>query len=161
MDGVQLCTASSSLKWQISSLQFGMVSCSAVKRGSFLGGKKKNNNKKTTKTCQYVKVFQLVTCNKLQEKTYVHTYLCTKQLKFQYLLTSNGPIFVYLYIYINPFTDIEKYMYFGQQNFVQSEENRKIMLFFLSCHLAPFLLPLLPSASAYSSVSFNPLNTLR
>lgn len=69
-------------------------------------------------------------------------------------------LFLFIYIYKNAFTDIEKYMYFGQQNFVQSEENRKMILVFLSCHLAP-LLPLLPSASAYSSVPFNTWNTLR
>lgn len=39
-------------------------------------------------------------------------------------------LFLFIYIYKNAFTDIEKYMYFGQQNFAQSEENRRMMLFF-------------------------------
>jgi len=68
-------------------------------------------------------------------------------------------IYIHVYIKVHALILIEKYMHFEQQNSVQSEENRKMILSFLSPHLALSLLPLLPSASSCSPVTFNSLNT--
>lgn len=68
-------------------------------------------------------------------------------------------LFIIKYMYISAVTDIEKVQDFWAAGLCEEKKKKKMVLSSLGAHSALFLLPLLPCASSYSSVTFDPLNT--